>query len=333
MGKRTALILAGAVAKGAFEAGVLDVLSQHLEHIPIVRIVAASSGALNGSIYATGIRYGSEHLVAGRLVEMWLHDANWHNVLKVSPLDILHGVGVGTGQRLLPLMQAAVASLPIVHRKQVELELVLTALQGGVGNIDGQRATTFEHVASFRDEHFDTELARAQVFHTALGSGAFPLLFAPVDVPGVGLCSDGGVVNNTPIKRAIEGSGVERIIVVTPEPLNLPAPEPLRGAKLVTQLAEILINERLYRDLRDAEAINGYLSKLDELADQRVPLDVIEKVKAIFGWVPLEIVQIRPPRPLDGSAFSAFSNTAQLRGYVAAGREAATAALSTLLVP
>jgi hypothetical protein len=44
-------------------------------------------------------------------------------------------------------------------------------------------------------------------------------------------------------------------------------------------------------------------------------------------------VQIRPPRPLDGNAFSAFSNTAQLRGYVAAGREAATAALETLLMP
>jgi predicted acylesterase/phospholipase RssA len=325
--------LAGAVAKGAFEAGVLDVLSRHLEHIPIVRIVAASSGALNGAIYATGIRYGSEHLVAGRLVEMWLHDAKWHNVLKVSPLDILQGVGVGTGERLLPLMHAAVAELPVVHRRPIELELVLTALQGVPGNIDGQPATSFEHVASFRDEHFDSEQSRAQVFHTALGSGAFPLLFAPVDVPGVGLCSDGGVVNNTPIKRAIEGSAVERIIVVTPEPQQLPAPQPLRGAKLVTQLAEILINERLYRDLRDAEAINDYLSKLDELAHQRVPLDVIEKVKAVFGWVPLEIVQIRPPRPLDGSAFSAFSNTDQLRGYVAAGREAAMAALNTLLVP
>jgi predicted acylesterase/phospholipase RssA len=325
--------LAGAVAKGAFEAGVLDVLSRHLEHIPIVRIVAASSGALNGAIYATGIRYGSEHLVAGRLVEMWLHDAKWHNVLKVSPLDILQGVGVGTGERLLPLMHAAVAELPVVHRRPIELELVLTALQGVPGNIDGQPATSFEHVASFRDEHFDSEQSRAQVFHTALGSGAFPLLFAPVDVPGAGLCSDGGVVNNTPIKRAIEGSAVERIIVVTPEPQQLPAPQPLRGAKLVTQLAEILINERLYRDLRDAEAINDYLSKLDELAHQRVPLDVIEKVKAVFGWVPLEIVQIRPPRPLDGSAFSAFSNTDQLRGYVAAGREAAMAALNTLLVP
>jgi len=331
MGKRTALILAGAVAKGAFEAGVLEVLSEHLARIPIVRIVAASSGALNGAVYATGIRYGSEHLVARRLIELWMHDANWHNVLKVSPLDILHRVGVGTADRLLPLLEDAVDDLPLVQRRPIDLELVLTVLKGEAGDIAGTPATTFEHVAGFRDEQFDSKEGRAEVFGTALGSGAFPLLFAPVEVPGVGSCVDGGVVNNTPIKRAIQGGGVERIIVVTPEPLRSAAPEPLRGTKLITQLAEILINERLYRDLRDAEAINGYLRQLDALRAHGVAPDTIQQVKDVFGWVPLEVVQIRPARPLDGSAFSAFSNPAQLKGYVEAGRDAAGAALDTLL--
>jgi NTE family protein len=333
MGRKTALILAGAVAKGAFEAGVLEVLSEHLERIPIVRIVAASAGALNGAVYAAGIRHGSERLVAARLVELWQHDASWHNVLKVSPLDILHGVGIGTGSRLLPLMQRAVEDLPLVRRRSIQLQLVLTALEGRAGNVGEQQATTFEHVASFQDAQFDSEPGRAEVFQTALGSGAFPLLFAPVELPGAGACVDGGVVNNTPIKHAIEGGGVERIIVVTAEPMEFAAPDPLRGVKLVSQLAEALINERLYRDLREAHAINRYLERLDNLADDKVPLDVIEKVKGIFGWVPLEIVQIRPPRPLDGSAFSAFSNTTQLKAYVDAGRAAARAALGTLLVP
>ena len=331
MGKRTALILAGAVAKGAFEAGVLEVLSEHLARIPVVRIVAASSGALNGAVCATGIRYGSEHLVARRLVELWLHDANWHNVLKVSPLDILHGVGVGTADRLLPLLEDVVDDLPLVQQRPIDLELVLTALKGEAGDIAGTPATTFEHVAGFRDEQFDTKRGRTEVFETALGSAAFPLLFAPVEVAGVGSCVDGGVVNNTPIKRAIQGGGVERVIVVTPEPLRNPTPEPLRGTKLITQLAEVLINERLYRDLRDAEAINDYLRQIDALGDRGVSPDAIQKVKDIFGWVPLEVVQIRPARPLDGSAFSAFSKPGQLKTYVEAGRAAAGAALDTLL--
>jgi NTE family protein len=333
MGRKTALILAGAVAKGAFEAGVLEVLSEHLERIPIVRIVAASAGALNGAVYAAGIRHGSEHLVAARLVELWQHDASWHNVLKVSPLDILHGVGIGTGNRLLPLMQRAVEDLPLVRRRPIQLQLVLTALEGTSGRIGEQPATTFEHAASFSDAQFDTEAGRTEVFQTALGSGAFPLLFSPVELPGIGACVDGGLVNNTPIKHAIEGGGVERIIVVTAEPVEIPTPEPLRGVKLISQLAEALINERLYRDLREAHAINHYLEQLDGLVDSKVPLDVIEKVKDVFGWVPLEIVQIRPLQPLDGSAFSAFSNTAQLKAYVHAGREAARLALGTLLVP
>ncbi len=333
MGRKTALILAGAAAKGAFEAGVLEVLSEHLERIPIVRIVAASAGALNGAVYAAGVRHGSEHLVAARLAELWQHDASWHNMLKVSPLDILHGVGIGTGNRLLPLLQRVVEELPLVRRRPIELHLVLTALEGSAGNIGEQPATTFEHVVSFGDEQFDTEPGRAEVLQAALGSAAFPLLFAPVELPGVGDCVDGGLVNDTPIKHAIAGGGVERIVVVSPEPVELDAPEPLRGMKLVSQLAEALINERLYRDLREAQTINGYLERLDGLVDSKVPLDVIEKVKAVFGWVPLEIVQIRPARPLDGSAFSAFSNTAQLKAYVAAGREAASSALSTLLSP
>lgn len=333
MGRKTALILAGAVAKGAFEAGVLEVLSEHLERIPIVRIVAASAGALNGAVYAAGIRHGSEHLVAARLVELWQHDASWHNVLKVSPLDILHGVGIGTGNRLLPLLERTVEELPVVRRRSIQLQLVLTALEGDEGQLGEQPATTFEHVASFYDAQFDTEAGRAEVFQAALGSGAFPLLFAPVELPGVGICVDGGLVNETPIKHAIAGGGVERIIVVSAEPTEFPVPEPLRGAKLISQLAEALINERLYRDLRQAQAINAYLERLDGLADQKVPLDVIEKVKAVFGWVPLEIVQIRPSHPLDGGAFSAFSNTAQLKAYVAAGREAARAALGALLSP
>ena len=99
MTTKTALILAGAVAKGAFEAGALAVLSQHAAEIPISRIVAASSGALNAAIYATGVRAGRELDVGERLADLWQHDADWHHVLKVSPRALVgrRGSGVRTG--------------------------------------------------------------------------------------------------------------------------------------------------------------------------------------------------------------------------------------------
>jgi len=41
VGRRTALVLSGAVAKGAFEAGVLSVLSRERLRFPIERMVGA----------------------------------------------------------------------------------------------------------------------------------------------------------------------------------------------------------------------------------------------------------------------------------------------------
>jgi NTE family protein len=327
MPKRTALILAGAVAKGAFEAGALAVLSRHTDTIPIHRIVAASSGALNGSVYAAAVRAGAEAEVADRLVELWQHKADWHAVLKPNLIDIVTGKGVGTADRLLPLMREALQGLGFDAQHPVRLRLLLTVLRGELREIGGKPATTFEHVSDFADSAFDTEGGRDDVFAAALGSAAFPVLFAPVDVPGVGPTVDGGAVNNVPIKRAIEGGDAERIIVVSPEPLVMVAPGELRGVSLVSQLADILINERLFRDLNDAESVNGYLEKLDALTAEGVSPDVIRKVKAIFGWKPLEVVQIRPERALRGSAFSAFSDAHQMAEYVQTGRECAQAAL------
>ena len=251
---------------------MLEVLSEHLARIPIVRIVAASSGALNGAVYATGIRYGSEHLVARRLVELWLHDAKWHNVLKVA--DCISCMAWGWARRTACFRswRARGGRSPPGAAAAIALELVLTLLRGEAGDIAGTPATTFEHVAGFADEQFDTKAGRAEGLRRRARLGGIPAALRSGGGERVGSCIDGGVVNNTPIKRAIQGGGVERVIVVTPEPLRSSAPEPLRGTKLITQIAEIVINERLYRDLRDAEAINDYLRQLDALAESGVPL-------------------------------------------------------------
>lgn len=331
--KPTALVLAGAVAKGAFEAGVLGALADHAAELPICRIIGTSSGALNGALYALGIRAGEEVKAARSLATLWEQSGSWHNALKLDFKEIIERKGLGTAARIRTLMNEAAKGLRSNAGHAIDLQLVTTRLDGDRGSIGAEAATTYEHVARFRDSDFDSEGHRARMFETALGSAAFPGMFAPVDVRGIGLCIDGGAVNNTPIRRALGDGTVERVIVVTAQPLLVPAQgQGLSGLDLVSHFAQILVNERLYRDLRDAESVNHHLAELDALTMAGVSPEVIAKVKAIFGWKPLELVQIRPPDALPGSAFRAFSNESLRREYILAGREAAAIAIRSLLL-
>ena len=75
-----------------------------------------------------------------------------------------------------------------------------------------------------------------------------------------------------------------------------PPPAQLHGAALVVHLAEVLVQERLYRDLREAHATNAALARLDELIQYpHVRAAVLEAM----GWRNrrhVEIVEIRPRR-------------------------------------
>ncbi len=334
MTMKTALILAGAVAKGAFGAGVLAELSKHAAALPIANVVGASAGALNACVFATGVRSGRALEVSERLASLWETEATWHNVLRVSATDLLGGRGVGDGKRLVPIMRGAMAPLPSGGDalSPMTLGLVVTALNGRLDELSpGEYATTFEQTVQFTDADFDTDAGRDRLVQTALGSAAFPLVFAPVDVPDIGPCIDGGAVNNTPIRRVLDADdGIERILVVTTEPLVI-KPEPgARGIALIGQIADILINERLFRDLHEAKSVNRYLEELDALRAKGVPEETLLEVKKILGWEHREIVQIRPASPLDGSSFKGFSHPELMQAYVAAGREAAKGVLGEL---
>jgi NTE family protein len=259
----TALILAGAVAKGAFEAGVLSVLAEYRERLGISRVVGASAGALNAAIYAAAIRAGREQDAAARLAELWRESANWHDVFRWSLGDMVRLRGAGKHGRVLELMNEIVKDFYAEARRPVDLRIVLTDLAGRTGNIGTDPATTFENTQQFANEQFDTPEGWQDIAKTALGSAALPFLFAPVEVPHVGWCLDGGLVNNTPIKYAIEG-GCDRIIVVSAQPACT-APASFEGIDLAGEVIEILINERLYRDLHQAASINEQIAKLDAL--------------------------------------------------------------------
>jgi NTE family protein len=325
--KKTSIILAGGVAKGGFEVGALKVLAER--GIPVSHVVAASSGALNGVLYAAAIRAGRENEAARRLSSLWLHDGDWMHAFGFDVTDLWNCRGLSTTDKLVQLMRQEVepiARLPAC--RAVALTLIVASIDGQTKYIAGEPNTAFERQVTFPDGAFDCHEGRESIYRFAAASAAFPLLYAPVEIDGIGPCFDGGLVNNSPIGAAID-QGAERVILIAPSPAYVSSRGAKRGIGLVSQLAEILVGERLCRDLRQADRINVIVDALQQLASEGyLSADQLSTVQEVLGWKRrIELVCIRPPKELSGTAFSGFFDRGLRAEYIAAGRAAASAAL------
>jgi NTE family protein len=326
-----ALILAGAVAKGAFGAGAVETLVH--AGVRIQRIVGTSAGALNGVMLASGIRSGREKEAAKHLVQLWEDEARLHAVFDLSVPGIFGGRGIADDDKLLKLLREHVkpTSVPAEKRHPIDLRIVTTPLHGVPAQMAGLPARTYEKVIAFRETDLDTASGLEQVFAAATASAAFPGAFVPKELPEIGPCVDGGLVNNTPIADALRDSEITRVFVVTPAPTQEVRDPSLRGISLLSHLAEILIDERFYRDVRMADEVNEQLARLDAL----VVADILtaaqrDEVMSALGWSNrrrIEIIQIRPREALEGNAFLGFLSSELRRKYVEYGRAAAVSAL------
>ncbi len=324
-----ALVLPGAVARGAYEAGVIEVLSE--QKIQIDRIVATSSGALNGLSYAVGIRSGRETKMAKKLIDSWIAKGGWHESLNISFWSLLRGKGLSNKDSLIKLMREMIQPCTSQNKKDVELRIIVTPLNGVTSKIGKNSATTFEHVISFTGEQFDTQKGLDEVFEVVGAACAFPGLFSPVELPGLGACVDGGAVNNAPIKYALEESGVNRVMMPVPFPAMMPPGEFKSGFGLLNHLIEILINERLFRDLQNAQSVNKEADRLKTLVAQgKLSQDQLEIIQNELSIRNVEITEIRPQTAQKSSAFSGFFNKGDRVQLVKEGQEAARLALQKI---
>jgi predicted acylesterase/phospholipase RssA len=331
----TAIIFGGGVAKGAFGAGAAEVLTSN--GIAFCRVVGASSGALNATFLAAALRRGCIAEGAARLAQLWLDDAKWMRFLDPSARTIFGARGLSDSDRLIALIRAQIAALPVGAPMDVQLRLIVTALDGvEVATPDGP-ATTFEDVRRFESADFDADERLDAVIRTAAASAAFPGLFAPLALPPHGAAVDGGLVSNTPIKEAIADSNVNRVFVIVPYPQVDGQQHDYAGTQLAGRLIEILIQERLFRDLQEAADRNQGLAALTALVSGgRLTTDQLQAVLGAIGWDRtrlLQIIPIRPSKPLDGGAFSGFLHRELREVYVEQGREAARTALRRLSQP
>lgn len=327
----TAVICSGGLARGAFEAGALEVLAA--AGVEPTHVIGCSAGALNAAGFAAGVRAGRIGDAIRAIVNVWDEDADWLHAFDLRPVQLLRGRGVSSSANLERILRKHIGSIVdgSTARRPVRLEMIATASEGQPHDIDGQPMTSYERVLAFDGEAFDTPRGRESVYRAAAASAAFPVLFAPVRIPGAGPCFDGGMVDETPIARAIDG-GARRVVVLVPYPAVDPfRGDPPFGPTLLLHLADVLIHERLYRDVRQAKKINRALAKLRALErDGRLTHEQHDEVQSRLGWpVELEILEVRPSLPLKGSAVAGFFSRRLRREYIEAGRRAAELTLKS----
>jgi predicted acylesterase/phospholipase RssA len=314
---RAALILAGAAAKGPYAAGVLSQLAKD-HRAEIVAIAGASSGALNGAVYAAGLRAGQPEEAARLLGQLWVEDASWHKIVswkkrKQIVLDALQGFRGRSRQRPI-LFRAVVASLP--------------------GRRDEFGRRRFEQSEIFRTEDFENTARLEHMAEMCLASAALPVIFSPRQVAGQGPFWDGGIVDNAPIGWAVKDATIDHVIVATPDS---DAIEPRHyGRFSVSRLIDMLIDERLSRDLHEAESFNAELARLDAKLDALEAQLGAEQLGAVcpgerlatqvrreLNWRTLSFLEIRPPKDLDGNQVVGFLSKSLRRRYLQAGHDAA----------
>ncbi len=330
-----AVILAGAVTRGAFEAGVLKVLAD--SRLDVVRIVAASSGALNGSYFASALRARRAREGAQELIELWRERADWSDVFHCNLADLVKRRGFSDTTKLDALLHEVLHPVQVPDPAPVNLRIVVSPIEGVPTMIGDVPAISYEHMLEFDGPAFDTAAGLERVINATVASASLPVVFTPTHVPGLGDCVDGGAVNNNPIGYALDGAigqQISAVIVVTP---SLPrwdvSAQQLRGVELVGQLIEALINERLYRDLRRAAKRNAAMRRLDALSPDTLDSGQLAAVKRALSWERarfVEVITIRPVVPLPGTAFSGFIRPAEREADINIGMERAEAVLDEL---
>ncbi len=325
-----ALVLTGAAVKGAFTAGVLTVLSDPAVKtalgLNVRRVYGSSSGALNAAFYAALLRVGEESTAGERLARVWIDDVTFRKAFSFSWRGIFGVQGLFNTRALVSLMRRRLTAKP--GDQPITLGMTVTNAQGRL--VGEPPVTSYEQLVAFADEDFDTEASLDVIRHVAAASASIPGFFVPMKLDVAGRtfdAIDGGVVDDTPLSSALVHHDVRRVFIVTPDPASAP-PVDLRGLSYVSQVFDILVQQRVVRDLKTVRQRNEALRRLSELvpdAAQRAPL-----LDAI-GWRdhhPIEIVEIRPDVVLPGQSFSGVFSKTLRQQYVDAGIEAGKRALA-----
>jgi NTE family protein len=325
--RRTALVLSGGGARGAYEAGVVagiaEVVGRADDEPPLFDIYAGTSvGAINATYLASHTHLGD--LGAPGLLQLWTSlsireyvrvqpTAPWRRaLLDVDPFDRLVARGVDWKSLRTSIDSGRLCAL------------IVAAL-----HIEDGRTTMFVDLApgetftASKDPHRFVVRGPITANHV-LASAAIPGIFPPRAVEGA-LYYDGGLRFNTPMAPAIR-AGARRLVVVSPLYTGAPTapPRPPSGIEqapglsfLLGKLLHAILLDPFAYDLQVLGRFNQVMELLDQTLDpeDRARLDAEVTRMRGMPYRSLDVLALSPSVDLGGLALEHLNaNRSHYRG-------------------
>jgi len=280
---RTALVLPGGGARGAFQVGVLkavaELLPRHSAN-PFPVISGTSAGAVNAVVLASR----AQHLrsAVAELEQVWGH-FRCHHVYKTDHLTMLKSslhwfASIVLGGWLVGAPKSLLDNAPLreLLNHNVHFPRIQDAIQAG--NLDAiavtaagygsARSTSFFEAI---DEQPSWQRTRRLGLRSELnidhvmGSIAVPMIFPPVRI-GDEYFGDGAMRQATPLSPAVH-LGADRILVIgirdeTGDQSPDTGPEPPSFAQIAGYILDTLFMDGLYSDLERITRINQLIDTI-----------------------------------------------------------------------
>ena len=340
---KTAIVLAGGGARGAYEVGVLlyvrEKLTKHLGyHIPIDIITGTSVGAINASFFAATLDQPDTQAQALR--KSWT-DLTIDDLLSIKFADIFKvgrmligkpidnntsrgsrhgGLLDTTGLERFVARQTPWRNISKnIHHGNLQA-LAVSATHVGTGHTVVFTQTSETTKSWSQDPFVEQKNSRIGPRHV-LASAAIPVIFSAVKIGGE-YYTDGGLRQNTPMSPAIR-LGADRLLVVslrhisTPEELDVQHrsgtqyPHPLF---LLGKALDALMLDHTEYDLDRLRRINAILEAGTQAFGEQFNAVLNNKLTELRGAPlrPIEAVHIRPSEDI-GEMAAHFINSGQAR--------------------
>lgn len=299
---KTALMLPGGGARGAYQVGVLKALAELLPgpHSPFPIIAGVSAGGINAAVLASHADDFARG--AARLEHFWGHfrchriyrTGWWHNLstgLHWLAAMTLGGLGVANPKSLLdttPLAELLEAELRTQGlRDGIDQGLLDALLVTASGYSTSQAVTFFQGHPAIQEWSLYRRAGKRTEINAdhLLASAALPLLF-PARRIGNEHFGDGGMRHTSPLSPPIH-MGADRIIIIGTRDAAQD-PEPQADSSLASDypslgdiggyLLDVIFMDYLTNDLARLKRINHTLSLMTEEQRRQTELRPIDTV-------------------------------------------------------